>query len=197
MFIGRMTSFKMAEKIPRNLWTLQRFIDSVFCWMTSSSGSIFRVTGHLCGEFTGPPVNSPHKGQWRGALMFSLICVWINGWVNNRKAGDLRCYRSHYDVIVISHSAPWDVSSWLYILLSQDLIQKRCNKRQDGDITLCKKVIVKFNFLSWYHVQYVVWSQWYFFVLFLWSDHSGFTISTHQRRASSLVQVMACCPFGN
>ena len=25
------------------------------------------------------PVNSPHKGQWRGALMFSLICVWING----------------------------------------------------------------------------------------------------------------------
>ena len=39
------------------------------------------------------PVNSPHKGQWRGALMFSIICVWINGWVNNRKAGDLRRYR--------------------------------------------------------------------------------------------------------
>ena len=34
------------------------------------------------------PVNSPHKGQWRGALMFSLICVWINGSVNNREAGD-------------------------------------------------------------------------------------------------------------
>ena len=34
------------------------------------------------------PVNSPHKGQWRGALMFSLICVWINGWVNNRETGD-------------------------------------------------------------------------------------------------------------
>ena len=34
--------------------------------------------------------NSPHKGQWCGALMFSLICVWINGWVNNREAGDLR-----------------------------------------------------------------------------------------------------------
>ena len=36
------------------------------------------------------PVNSPHKGQWRGALIFSLICVWINGWVNNREAGGLR-----------------------------------------------------------------------------------------------------------
>ena len=28
------------------------------------------------------PVNSPDKGQWRGALMFSLICAWRNGWVN-------------------------------------------------------------------------------------------------------------------
>ena len=46
-------------------------------------------------------VNSPHKGQWRGALMFSLICVWINGWVNNREAGDLRRYRAHYDVTVM------------------------------------------------------------------------------------------------
>ena len=35
-------------------------------------------------------VNSPHKGQWRRVLMFSLICAWTNGWVNNRGAGDLR-----------------------------------------------------------------------------------------------------------
>ena len=35
-------------------------------------------------------VNSPHKGQWRRVLMFSLICAWINGCVNNREAGDLR-----------------------------------------------------------------------------------------------------------
>ena len=44
------------------------------------------------------PVNSPHKGQWRGALIFSLICVWINDWVNNREPGDLRRYRGHDDV---------------------------------------------------------------------------------------------------
>ena len=48
------------------------------------------------------PVNSPHKGQWKGALIFSLICVWINGWVNNREAGDLRRYLAHYDVRVMS-----------------------------------------------------------------------------------------------
>ena len=47
------------------------------------------------------PVNSPHKGQWRGALMFSLICAWINGWVNNREAGDLRRHRAHYDFTVM------------------------------------------------------------------------------------------------
>ena len=47
------------------------------------------------------PVNSPHKGQWRGALMFTLICARINDWVNNRKAGDLRRYPAHYDVIVM------------------------------------------------------------------------------------------------
>ena len=50
------------------------------------------------------PVNSPHKGQWRCALMFSLICVWINSWVNNREAGDLRRCRAHYDVTVMWHS---------------------------------------------------------------------------------------------
>ena len=47
-----------------------------------------------------------HKGQWRGALMFSLICAWINGWVNTREAGDIRRHRTHYDVIVMnSHYA--------------------------------------------------------------------------------------------
>ena len=47
------------------------------------------------------PVNSPHKGQWRRALMFPLICIWINDWVNNREAGDLRRHLDHYDVSVM------------------------------------------------------------------------------------------------
>ena len=46
-------------------------------------------------------VNSPHKGQWCGALMFSLICAWINTWVNNRETGDLRRHCAHFDVIVM------------------------------------------------------------------------------------------------
>ena len=154
--------------------------------MTSSNGNIFRVTGPLCGEFTGPgefptqrpvtrsfdvifdlrlnkrlskqprgwwfetllrslwrhrnakeagsenvcvhddvikwkhfprnwsPVNSPHKGQWRGALLFYLICVWINDWVNNRESGDLRPNRAHYDVAVMRMSCVWERSGPLF-----------------------------------------------------------------------------------
>ena len=53
------------------------------------------------------PVNSPHKGQWRGALMFSLICAGINGWVNNREAGYLRRGRAHYDVTLMKVPLVW------------------------------------------------------------------------------------------
>ena len=41
------------------------------------------------------PANSAHRGQWRGALMFSLICAWTNSWANNRGASDLRRHRAH------------------------------------------------------------------------------------------------------
>ena len=55
----------------------------------------------LCAGIYRSPVNSPYKGQWHWALMFSLICVWINDWVNNREAGDLRRHRAHYDVTIM------------------------------------------------------------------------------------------------
>ena len=48
------------------------------------------------------PVNSPHKRQCRGAVVFSLIWLWTNRWVNNRDAGDLRRHGAHYDVIVMT-----------------------------------------------------------------------------------------------
>ena len=66
--------------------------------VTSSNGIISVLLAPCAGN---SPVNSPHKSQWRGALMFSLIWAWINGWVNNREAGDLRRQRAHYDVIAM------------------------------------------------------------------------------------------------
>ena len=52
----------------------------------------------LC-EGNSPVTGHPNKGQWHAALVFSLICTWINGWVNNREAGDLRRRRVYYDVM--------------------------------------------------------------------------------------------------
>ena len=100
-------SIERAERTPFHSYEITNHIfmpnfnDSfgAECDMTTSSnGNSFRVTGPLWREL----VNSPHKGQWRGALIFSFICAWINGWVNNRQVGVLRLHRALYDVIVVT-----------------------------------------------------------------------------------------------
>ena len=67
--------------------------------------------------------NSPVSGDFPAqrpvtrVLMFSLICAWINCWVNNGEAGDYRCYRTHYDVIVmiwIVLPGPINAKAWLH-----------------------------------------------------------------------------------
>ena len=58
------------------------------------------------------PVNSPHKGQWRRPLVFSLICARINDWVNTREAGDLRRRRAHY----ASHAVMTEVDKAVFAL---------------------------------------------------------------------------------
>ena len=67
--------------------------------MTSSNENIFWP---FVQRIHRSPVNSPHKGQSCGALMFSLICTWINSWVNNPEVGDLRRHRAHCDVSVMN-----------------------------------------------------------------------------------------------
>ena len=57
------------------------------------------------------PVSSTHKGQWRGALMFSLICTCMDGWVNNHEAGDLRRHHAYYAVTVMQ----WNYRLTLYV----------------------------------------------------------------------------------
>ena len=49
-------------------------------------------------------VNSPVTGEFpsqRPVTRSFDFAPWINGWVNNREAGDLRRHRAHYDVIVM------------------------------------------------------------------------------------------------
>ena len=57
----------------------------------------------ICAGNSPVPGEFPAQRLW--ALIFSLICVWINDWVSNREAGDLRRYRAHYDVIVMTQES--------------------------------------------------------------------------------------------
>ena len=87
-------------------------------------------------EIHRSPVNFPHKGQWRGALMFSLIYAWINDWVNNREAGDLRRQHGHYDVIVMT----WAHSTHTYFCIAHTVL-----------IPLVALMVLKL-----YHIKYIM-----------------------------------------
>ena len=82
--------------------TEERNIFNCMCiMMTSSNGDKWRYWPFVRGIHRSA-VNSLPKGQWGGALMFSLIWAWINGWVNNGKASDLRRHRTYCDVTLVA-----------------------------------------------------------------------------------------------
>ena len=97
--------------------------------MTSSNRNISALLA-LCEGILRLLVDSPHKGQWRAALIFSLIYAWTNGWANNRNASDLRRHSVRYDVTLMS----------------------RCRiKRQKNILTL------NFHLPAWY--VYITWRE--------------------------------------
>ena len=99
------------------------------------------------------PVSSPHKGQWRGALKFSLICVWINGWINNREVGDLRRYRAHYDVTVMFFIwfDPCIKSVWCYSSAFLSLLDwKRTHGLCGLDVILAGKFEIRRSLSKWW-----------------------------------------------
>ena len=90
-------------------------------------------------EIDRSPVDSPHKGQWRGAFMFYLNCAWTNTSANNRDAGDLRCHRAHYDVIVMSY---WLISCSItqnFYSLSGKTSYRKISKPQDSSLDFCTR----------------------------------------------------------
>ena len=111
----------LAMHVPFWEWTSH---DDVIKWMHCRRywpfvREIHRSTG-----------NSPHKGQWRGALIFSLICAWLNGWTNNRDAGDLRRHRAPFDVIVVTYllriisTKWWEMQITIYFTSKQPSISR-------------------------------------------------------------------------
>ena len=106
------------------------------------------------------PVNSPHKGQWCGALMFSLICAWITAWVNNHEAVDLIRHYTHYDVIVMekpelswcqicNHQWHWRLSSWQLV---SPPVTTKISSWQLSVVSVTKKPSLLYTELSRYEL---------------------------------------------
>ena len=105
---SRITSLTPCYLIPCVFGACKCFTknNQPFVMKTSSNGSIFCVTGRLCGEFTSRrwiPLTRPVT--W--SFDVSLICTWISGWVNNCEASDLRCHHTHYDVTTMVAQRPY------------------------------------------------------------------------------------------
>ena len=83
---------------------LHRFNKITVLMMTSSNWNIFRVSGNSCGESTGHWWILLTKASDAELRYFLWSAPWINGWVNNREAGDLIRHRAHDDVIVMIKS---------------------------------------------------------------------------------------------
>ena len=133
--LGLVVLFYTVDHKLQFAWIFQ-IIPNIFCTMPACGACILYFKSHddviKWKHFSLYwPVNSPHKGQWRGALLFSVIfvCVWINGWVNNREAGDLRRHLTHDEVIVMCTEiqcigakwAPWCLKSSTNGLFVQQL----------------------------------------------------------------------------
>ena len=123
-------------------WGKNKIADILAWWRHQME--TFSVLLAICAGNSPVLVNSPHKGQWGGALMFSLICTRINGWVNNGEAGDLRCHRAHYDVIVMGRTFPSVkfVPKRVQLTVSQHLSRMWLGTEQDGLQLSVKKVYV-------------------------------------------------------
>ena len=159
------TNYLMKKHFHASRWRHQMEIFSAFL-------------DNLCGEFTHQSsVNFPHKGQWCGALMFSLICAWINGWANNGEAGDLRRHRAHHDIIVML---------CFIINLFHALCFRQFNSNPDGNYRChalwrfdqsrqyhpaSNSITLEYN-TPWTHLRcdhcMVLWSIQYIFVLLKW-----------------------------
>ena len=85
------------------VWYISRTVDNVrillgfvVVMMTSSNVNIFRVTGRLCGEFSGNRWIPITKASGAELWCFLWFAPWIKGWIDNRDAGDLRRHSAHY-----------------------------------------------------------------------------------------------------
>ena len=108
-------------------------------------------------EIHRSPVDSSHKGEWRGGLIISLICAYINGWANNRNADLMIRHCAHYDITVwtkfhtIRRSYDNGSSLFLYVI-------SICGKRPFGN--WCHLFFFNsYGLSSWSRFRQKEWSE--------------------------------------
>ena len=122
--------------------TMDSDAENVSIWLEifSASLALFEGKPPMTGALT--------KGQWRGALMSSLVCALANSWINNRDAGDLRRHRSHYYVTVMVRAATCPVAHInVHLYISVQKTQKTAkddndHSNNDNDNDNCTMVLV-------------------------------------------------------
>ena len=107
--LGSMLQLQLCQNIGWSAAASQQCHDDIIKWKHFSHCWPFVQGIHRS------PVNSPHKGQWCKALMFSLICASISGWVKNEEAGDLRRNHNHY-VVMVMVSMHWMAICTIYCM---------------------------------------------------------------------------------
>ena len=104
------------------------------------------------------PVDSPHKGQWRRALMISLICAWTNGWANKWDSDELRRHPARYDVPVIVNIVArarayiwWGENGWIQLFFLCCSVVPRDLRDLDASLD---------RFKWWFAFKYKTSHQW-------------------------------------
>ena len=113
--MAKIVVYKIWQAVPSMIERSLLMRANICIMMTSSNGNIFRVTGHLCGEFTGPRWIPRTKAMTRSFDVFFDLRR-INGRVNNGEVGDLRRHRTHCDVIVMLKLQPGLAIAWQWYL---------------------------------------------------------------------------------
>ena len=90
----------MKDTVMNSLLKVTNTLEIIDPWWRHQMET-FSALLAFCEEIQRSLLNSPHKGQWRGTLMFLWSAPHPNGWANHPGAGDLRHHPVQYDFTVM------------------------------------------------------------------------------------------------
>ena len=99
-------------------------------------------------------MNTPHKGQWFGALMFYLICAWTNSRVNNWYASNSRLHPAHHDVT--------NIYKYPTVHSVVDISTRRKCLRNGNKPVITTAVVFTISYVSPWHFTGIGFQKWHY-----------------------------------